>query len=133
MREFSISTILRQSLSVDLLQLLLKIMRDRRVNIGLPTALTVASNAITIPANTGSSFTVDANAASTNLTTINGGLQGDMLFFNTVNNAHAIVFKHSGGNIICSGSVDLTLSDTNDTIMALFDGTNWRCVFWDYG
>ena len=88
------------------------------------STLTIASDAITI---TRSYHKVDteAAAASDNLATINGGSEGDILFIKTVNNARDVVVKHGTGNIKLNSGSDRTMSNTDQMLLLVFDGTNW--------
>lgn len=85
---------------------------------------TIASGAITY---SGAYMVIDTeSAASTDdLDTINGGNGGDIVIINTTNGTRDVVIKHATGNIRIVQDRDITLSDTNDTITFIFDGSNW--------
>jgi hypothetical protein len=92
------------------------------VKIETPRAseLTIATGAITV---TGSYHDVDteADAASDDLDTINGGADGRRLVLRANNAARSVVVKDGTGNIQCAG--DMSLDNTQDTIELIYDGT----------
>lgn len=134
MRLLPFSPMLQALLPNGLATLLNNMMLDRRVNIGPLQPLVIASNAVTIPAN-GSNFSIDAVGASTDLNSILGALDGDVIFVRSLSSARAIVFKHGVDNILCNGSADLTVSDLNDLVQCVYDGTTskWKCILWPMG
>jgi hypothetical protein len=80
--------------------------------------LTIATGAITV---THSRHTVDteADAASDDLATINGGVDGMELTIRAADSARSVVVKDGTGNIQCAG--DFTMDHVNDTIRLMFD------------
>lgn len=128
MRNLAISPSFAKVLPQGLIRLLLDIMSDRRVNIGAQQLVTIASNAFTIPTNY-SHFTIAASGASTDLKNIHGGIDGDVIFCKIAATANVVVVKHSGGNLICTGSADLTFVTINDLLMCVYDGVlaKWKC------
>lgn len=88
--------------------------------------LTVSSGAITI---TNSLHTVDteSDAASDDLDTINGGVDGMRLILRAANSARDVVVKHNTGNILLDGSTDFTLDTVWDQIELIYraSGTSW--------
>lgn len=94
-----------------------------KVNLSTDAELTIASGAITI---TKSFHRVDTegDSASDNLTTINGGAEGDILILRAEDSARTVVVKDGGGNLLLSG--DFSLDNVQDTITLInIDGTNW--------
>ncbi len=134
MRNFGISQELRSTLSTAFIRLLQDIMFDRRVNIGVQQKVTIASNAFTIPVNW-SHFSIIATGASTDLKNINGGIDGDVIFCKIADAANAVVFKHSGGNLLCNGGADVTVSATSTILMCIYDAvlTKWKVIPWTTG
>ena len=94
------------------------------INLGAYTELTIAAGVIT---RTQSYHTVDtqADAASDDLDTINGGKDGDLLIICAANSARTVVAKDATGNLALAG--DFTMDNGNDTLMLIYDGisTNW--------
>lgn len=92
------------------------------LKLGSPTELTIAAGVIT---RTKGYHTVDtqADAATDDLDTINGGVIGDILILQAANDARSIVIKDGTGNILMPA--DMILDNTEDIEMLLFDGTNW--------
>jgi hypothetical protein len=88
--------------------------------------LTIASGVVTV---IGSYHRIDTEsaAASDDLDTINGGVDGMIVTFKTVNSARDVVLKHATGNIKLSGGVARTLSHRNSRITLAYDGSddNW--------
>lgn len=82
--------------------------------------LTIATGAVTA---TGTNHTIDteADAASDDLDTINGGADGVILFVRAVNDARSVVLKDGTGNI--QGPGDCTLDNTQDIAHLIFDST----------
>lgn len=140
MRIFGISTDIKSWAPQALIKLLMSIMSDRKINTGAAQLVTIASNAITIADSAQkldnfSHFSIIASGGSTNLNSILGGNEGDMVFLKIASNSNAVVFKHGVGNILCNGAADLTVSSVNDMLMAHYDGgtSKWRCVLWTMG
>ncbi len=101
---------------------------DRAINGRLCLAeesVTIATGAITI---TQSRIKMDTEAAgaSDDLDTINGAMNGAIIFIYTTDDARDVVVKHDTGNIKLNGGADITL-DTTDKVLMLVskDGTNW--------
>lgn len=92
------------------------------VNLGSPTELTISAGAITV---TKSFHTVDteADAATDELTTINGGAEGDRLIIKPISSARTVVVKDGAGNIECAG--DFTMDNEQDTMELIYVGTKW--------
>ena len=84
--------------------------------------LTIASGVITV---TGNYHTVDteSDAGSDELATINGGVAGQILTLTAANSARSVVCKDGTGNLKLSG--DFTLDNAEDTIMLIYNGSNW--------
>jgi len=90
------------------------------LNLG-PTTATIAAGVI---AASGSYMKVDteAAAATDDLDSITGGVDGDILILRAANAARTVVVK-DGTNLKLAG--DCTLDNTEDSITLLHDGTNW--------
>ena len=88
------------------------------------SALSIASGSITI---TNCSHTIDteSGAATDDLDTISGGIDGNVLLLRAQNSARTVVVKHGTGNIQLDGGVDFSLDDVQDTIMLFYNSTNW--------
>lgn len=98
---------------------------SRFLNVGTREDVTIASGVITI---TSSFMGVDTEgaAATDDLVTINGGVQGDIIFIRAVNTARTIVAKHGTGNIFLDGAADKSLDNTVDMLALLnSNGTSW--------
>lgn len=83
-----------------------------------PSTLTIASGVITI---TKSHHRVDTEsaAATDDLDTINGGVDGDILILESLNDARTIVVRHNGGgtgNIFLQGAANASLDANRDNI-----------------
>lgn len=96
--------------------------RPITLNLGTPTMLTIATGVIT---RTRSYHTVNTqgSASTDDLDTVNGGVTGDILILRAVNSARTVVVKDGTGNIQLAG--DVTLDNVQDTLILIYDGTNW--------
>lgn len=83
--------------------------------------LTIATGAVTV---TGAYHTIDteADAASDDLDTINGGVSGMVLELRAANDARTVVLKHNTGNIYNPGGINLSLTTDKDTVRLRYDG-----------
>jgi hypothetical protein len=92
-----------------------------KLNFGEATELTIADGAITI---TKSYHTVDTegNAGSDDLTTINGGSEGDIVVFRISTTGRTIVVKDAA-TLILAG--DFSMTSTADRLVLIKDGSNW--------
>jgi len=85
--------------------------------------LTIATGAITV---TQMRHKVDteADAASDDLVTINGGATVNLIIIRAEADARTVVIKHGTGNIWLQGKADISLDDLEDGIMLAWDSTN---------
>lgn len=92
-----------------------------KLNIGANSTLTIASGAITV---TKSYHRVSGEgAANDDLTTINGGAEGDILVLRR--NTQTITVKDATGNILLTGG-DCVLNASGFVLVLLnYDGSNW--------
>lgn len=88
-------------------------------------ALTIASGVITVT-QANSHFTVANEAASAldDLTTINGGQEGEMISLIMASSSQAAVLKNGTGNIKTPDALDLYLTD-NSTVILRYSGSYW--------
>ncbi len=91
------------------------------------TELTIATGAITVDSTQLMSYNVDteADAASDDLDTINGGTIEDRVVLRADDNARTVVVKDGTGNIELAGSVDFSLDNILDRIELQFNGIQW--------
>ena len=96
-----------------------------KTNIALEAAteLTIAAGVIT---KTKGYHDVDtqADAAEDDLDTINGGAEGEVIFLRAENAARTVICKHGTGNLDLRGN-DIYLTDTDQILVLMHDGTNW--------
>lgn len=86
---------------------------------------TIASGVITYT----SAFMVldtEASAATDDLTTINSGVDGAILYLTSTSDSRDIVVKHGTGNIYLGDELDITLDTTNKFLLLIYDATNTR-------
>ncbi len=78
---------------------------------------------------------VDTNggAATDNLDTINGGVEGDLLIIHAANDARTVVVRHNQDNIWLSGADDINLDDAEDHLALVYDGSYWCDIGWSAG
>lgn len=94
--------------------------------LGASTELTIAGDAITV---TKSYHTVDGQGdAHDDLSTINGGVDGQILVLKQENIARQITVKDNIGNIELEGSVDMALDALLKKLYLFYDGTLTKWV-----
>ena len=103
-------------------RLLQSLAPDGDLDFAASTELTIATGAVTVTQNW---HTVDteADAASDDLDTINGGADGYVLILHPNNDTRTVVLRHNVGNILCVGNANLTLDDAHDIVILTYDGT----------
>lgn len=91
---------------------------------GSSTELTISGGVVTA---TKSYHTVDTQAddATDELDTINGGSVGRILILTSANSTRDTTLKHATGNLRLSQGNDFTLDNINATIQLLYNGSNW--------
>lgn len=84
--------------------------------------LTISSGEITV---THSKHLIDTEgaAASDDLDTINGGINGQTLILQPVNSSRSVVVKDGTGNLRLNG--DFTLDHTQDSMVLIYSNPNW--------
>jgi hypothetical protein len=88
------------------------------------TTLTISSGVIT--ATRSYHLIAGEGGMADDLVTINGGETGDILVISASDDAVTITVKDDDGNIKLAGAdTDFALDDLDDTLMLIFDGTNW--------
>ena len=105
---------------------------DRWVEVGRTNddtegALTIASDAITVPtAREVKCLLIDteASAATDNLTTINGGREGQIIVLMSASSSRDTTIAE-GGNVLLDAAGSFTLSNVADTITLVKRGTSW--------
>jgi len=99
----------------------------QRLNLKDATQLTIASGAITISR---SSHTVDTESAapSDDLDTINGGIEGDLLYLRSINSSRVIQLRHNIGNIQTPSEQDVILDLSTKEVLLKFNGTDWLII-----
>lgn len=95
------------------------------LNLGAAVALTISGGLVT---KTVIRHTIDNEAAASadDLTTINGGANGDILIISAVNASRVVTVKHGTGNIYLSTKIDKVLDDTDKVIMLVYTGSRWE-------
>ena len=90
------------------------------------TLLTLSSGAITVAQNF-HRLETEGGGASDDLDTINGGAAGLVVVLRLADASHNVVFKHNTGNIYCPLGVDITLDETTEFIVGVYDSdlTKW--------
>jgi hypothetical protein len=98
---------------------LARLILDRGAN------LTIASDALTV---TASYHIIDGETAPDNLSTINGGLDGAILFLHTLDSARDVTIKHNVGNILCNGAADILLDTRTDYALLFYDSARAKWI-----
>lgn len=92
------------------------------LNLNAATELTIATGAITA-VQSYHRVDTEADAATDDLDTINGGTEGDILIIRAENDARTVSVTEAG-NIVLSAA-PFALDNVQDTLTLLYDGTNW--------
>lgn len=93
-----------------------------KLSFGDKGVITIATGAITVTSSY-HRINTEANAATDDLDTINGGIEGMRLVLIALNSSRTVVIKDSTGNLKTAG--DFSLDHLNDTIELIFNGANW--------
>jgi hypothetical protein len=95
-------------------------------HVSTAAGLTISSGVITVPSSRTPSMQLvdtEAAAATDDLDTINGGLDGQIVIFRSSTSSRDPTFKDGTGNMRLSG--DFTLSHAEDTITLIKSGSSW--------
>ena len=100
---------------------------DDFIGVGADASLTISGGVIGTVSQTYYTVDTQAAAASDDLDTINGGVDGYLLILRALNDSHTVVIKHNTGNILCVGNADISLDDAHDYAILLYDAglTKW--------
>ncbi|MGL1886325.1 MAG: hypothetical protein OCD76_07400 [Reichenbachiella sp.] len=89
------------------------------------STLTIASGEITVTKQGYYKIDTEGAASTDTLTTINGGIVGDVIYLQQTNSGRVITIDHGAGNIRLSGALDFTYSSTVEFAPLMYNGTNW--------
>jgi len=105
-----------------------------KANIGLDAAvtLTIASGSVT-KTKAYHSLDTEGDAASDELDNIQGGSEGDVIFLRAESAARTVILKDgvAGGDNLDLHGHDIYLTDTDQIVCLIHDGTNWILVSTD--
>lgn len=93
----------------------------QRLRAGSSTTLTIADGEITVT-KTYHRVDTEGGAATDDLETINGGVEGMFLVLHPSDLAHEVVIKHRSGNIVTFSGDDITL---NGAVLLINNGSEW--------
>ena len=98
---------------------------SKRIMVNESSELTISSGVITI---TGSFHTVDTegDSSSDDLTTINGGREGQLLIIKAAHTARTVVLKNASANIVCGS--DFSLDSIYDMAVLMFISSKWLSI-----
>lgn len=94
------------------------------------TTLTIASDSIA-PTQYLHKVDTQAAAATDDLATITGGVEGQVIALGIVSAARVVTLKHGNGSantINCPSALDLVLAATTDSVILRHNGTSWDVV-----
>ncbi len=100
---------------------------SRKLNLKDATTLTITSGAITINRSSHSIDTEGA-AASDDLDSINGGVEGDLLYLRNISSSRIITLKHNVGNIRTPSENDTVLDLPDKETLLKFNGIHWLVI-----
>ena len=89
--------------------------------------VTIAGGAVTVTQNL-HYIDTEGDAATDDLNTINGGVEGMMLICRVAVGGRDVVFKNGTGNIFMGDSADVTISTTADNIMLCYYAGAWHVL-----
>jgi len=93
---------------------------NNKLSLGAPALLIIAAGLISVIKSYHKIHT-EADAATDDLNTINGGSDGMILTLKRFAAGYTVVVKHSTGNIILDGGADCSLITANDRLMLQYD------------
>lgn len=93
------------------------------------TTLTIASGVVTVTQNY-HRLDTESSAASDNLDTISGGVAGMLCFFKSVDSARDVIIRHAVDNIQCAGGANITLGESYEVAIAIYDGGSSKWLIW---
>ncbi len=95
------------------------------IALGAASELTISGGVVT---KTQSYHHIDTESddATDDLDTINGGTEGDILIVRAEHADRTIVLKDGTGNLDLDA--DITLDDTNEFAILIYDGSNWQLL-----
>lgn len=95
-----------------------------QINSGTDTTLNISGGIITI-SQTRHLVDTEASAASDDLDTISGGVEGDWLILQCVSASRVVTIKHNTGNVYFRDGSDRILHDVYQTVVLMYDGFKW--------
>lgn len=98
-----------------------------QLNLGEADEVTIASGVITVTL-THHTIDTEANAASDELDSIDGEVEGDVLVLRLESAARLVTVKHNTGNIYFADGNDFELDDENKSLILFYNGTKWTNV-----
>lgn len=93
------------------------------------TELTINTGAVTVTQNF-HIIDTESNDPADNLDTISGGAAGLLIILRISNSARKVTIRHDIGNILMTNGSSITLSTTNQFVIAIYDGdlSKWICA-----
>lgn len=95
-----------------------------RVAIGNKTTITIDGAGAVAPTQSFHAV-AGAGSAADDLDTIAGGVVGTILVLMAADGANTITIRNGNGNILNAGGASIALDNIEDTVMYIFDGSNW--------
>jgi len=95
-----------------------------QLNLGAPIDLIIASDAITIT-QTRHRIDTQGGAAADDLSTINGGAEGDQLVLSIASDSRVVTIKHGVGNIFLAGGTDVIVNDSDQVLVLYYVNAKW--------
>lgn len=94
------------------------------LNFGPVSTLTIATGAVTAT-QTRHDIDTEASTSTDSLVTVNGGVDGDLLILHVANATRHVICTDNTGNLQLAGGANFTLTNQSDTLVLMYDGTNW--------
>ena len=105
--------------------------RQRHIHSGKARELTIVAGVITVrPIDSHIMCDTESDAASDDLDTINGGIDGQTIVLHCVDNARLVTVKHATGNIRVKGASDAALAFRYEYVLLVYFATGgfWMTI-----
>lgn len=100
-----------------------------QLNLGSFSSKTISSGSISVNTSSGDRtlITIDTQggSATDDLDTIQGSVSGDLLVMKIANNSRIVILKHNIDNIKTYNGLDIVMSDVNQLVTLLYNGSAW--------
>ena len=100
------------------------VVNARKLIFSIGDKLTIASGAIA-PTHSFHLVDTESSASTDDLDTITGGEDGQILIIKTFSGSRDVVVRHDSGNIYTNGEGNITLGESEDTMILIHQDSSW--------